>query len=213
MNKNKVVQTLIRMNRSLSIFLTLVWALMMCGCDDMEDLSLEQKEDIETFLTESHDPLLISLSDAAESLETDPPFYVTAGSTTFMYITDYYNAQRDIQPQIEWGSTVSITYSIYDFDDQTTPSVSTLLDTNDADMIAELVELGLNPEFWSSEPLVIKVGSAGLFESVESLLVGCREGDEIEFYMTLNEAYGKSIIGLSTVEAPLALFCEILEVN
>lgn len=179
----------------------------------MEDLSLEQKEDIETYLSTRHDPLLISLSEVAESLESDPPFYFTGGSTTFMYVEDYYNPSRDQRAEIKWGSTISITYSLYDFDDETKPSVVTLLDTNDADMIAELVELGLNPQYWSSDPLVITVGSAGLFESVESLLVGCREGDIIEFYMTLNEAYGKSIVGLSTAEAPLALFCEILEVN
>ncbi len=190
----------------------LILALTINGCDDTEDLSLEQKEDIADYLSSDHDPLLISRSEVAESLENDPPFYFTGGSTTFMYIEDYYNVERETKTQIYKGSTISMTYSIYDFEDMTEPSVATLLYTNDEDMILELVELGLDPTYWSSEPLTIKVGSAGLFESIESLLVECREGDVVEFYMTLNEAYGKSIIGLSTIEAPLAFFCEILEV-
>lgn len=187
----------------------------VAGCSQTEDTNLDQRNDIIDYLESSHSPKLLSESNLAESLDSEPAFYTMSGYTTFRYIEDYYNSDRESMPQIEKGSTISITYTLYNFEDYETPSESTILTSNDAAQIALLEELdgGLNPTYWSTEPLSFKVGSGTLFSSVESMLIGCREGDVVEFYMTLDEAYGSSVVGLSTADAPLALFCEIITVK
>ncbi len=196
------------MNRFWSIFLIL----LMVSCNATEDLNTEQQEDIVTYLTSKHSPKLLSQSDAEESLEENPEFYFESGYTTYMYIQDYYNADRETKAEIKKGSQIEITFAMYDFDNQTTPSLSTLLYTNDSTMSVYLEEMGLNIQFWTFEPLSLTIGEGALFGRIETMLIGCREGDVVEFYMTLDEAYGQSIVGLSTVEAPLAFFCEILNV-
>lgn len=188
---------------------------LLVGCSQSVDTNYDQRVDIIEYLEEDHSPTLLFESDAAESLDDELPFYTMGGYTTFRYIEDYYNVERESKAQIQKGSTISIIYTIYNFDYYTTPSESTILLSNDAEQIAllEVLDGGLNPTYWSTDALSFKVGSGRLFSSVEDMLVGCREGDVVEFYMTLDEVYGSSIIGLSTADAPLALFCEILTVN
>lgn len=188
---------------------------LFVGCSETEDTNLEQREDIMEYLEDDHSPRLISESEAAESLDSESPFYTMGGYTTFRYIGDYYNEARESMAQIEKGSTISIIYTLYNFEDYAEPTESDILISNDEAQIAllEVINGGLNTTYWSTDPLTFKVGSGKLFSSVENLLVGCREGDVVEFYMTLEEAYGTSEVGIATVEAPLALFCEILTVN
>lgn len=188
---------------------------LLVGCSQTDDTNYDQRADIIEYLEEDHSPTLLSESDAAESLDDESPFYTMGGYAIFRYIENYYNVNRESMAQIQKGSTISITYTLYNFEDYTTPSELTILSSNDADQIALLEQLdgGLNTTYWSTDPLSLKVGDGTLLSSVEDMLVGCREGDVVEFYMTLDEAYGSSIIGLSVADAPLALFCEILTVN
>ncbi len=195
-----------------NILLLLGIALGTIGCNDTAEENLEQRDDIITYLTTSHSPTLIAWG--TTSLDDEPKYYFTSGVATFMYISTYYDAERDTKTEIQKGSNITITFTLYDFESITTPTITEVLYSNDGDIITKLVDdYGLNPQYWSSEPLSIKVGDGALFAGVESLMVGCREGDELEFYMTLDEAYGSDVIGLSTLEAPVAFFCEILTVN
>ncbi len=197
------------MNRLWSILLLL----LLAACNATEEINTKQRADIASFLGSKHNPKLLSESEVAESLVENPEFYFQAGHTTFMYIQDYYNADRDLQPEIKKGSRIKINFMMFDFTTPAIPTISTLLYTNDPSLSVTLEEMGLNPQYWRFEPYALTVGQGALFGRIESMLVGCHQGDIIEFYMTLDEAYGQSIIGLSTVESPLAFFCEILEVE
>ncbi|MFI3319752.1 MAG: hypothetical protein SNH01_03595 [Rikenellaceae bacterium] len=199
------------MNRLWRIFLSLLFVAVMCGScgSTTEESNSDQKEDIIDYLESSHSPKLIAESDIAESLVDEPNFYVMRGSTTFRYIEDYYNAERATKAEIIKGSNITMTFELYDFTSISAPTSDVLLYTNNAAYKSTLEELGLNTTYWSFEPKAITVGSGAIFSSVESLLVGCREGDTIEFYLTVDEAYGDSYMGVATLEAPLALFVYI----
>ena len=70
--------------------------------------------------------------------------------------------------------------------------------TNDADVIAELADDGLNVEYWSDEPMKIKMGSTNIINGLEKSLLGCREGDVVEAYMTQKVAYDDKGVGVVT---------------
>ncbi len=202
------------MNRVWSLLLIVAFSAILCGCSATEDDNLDQRDDIISYLESSHSPKLISQSEVASSLDDEPAFYTTTGLTTFRYIEDFYNVERESKTTIKKGSKIEITMSLYDFTDMTTPSTSTILFSNDPDQIENLKLLSewFTGE-WSTDPMALTVGAGSLFGGVETLLVGCKEGDVLEFYMTFNETYGTSLIGVATEQAPLALFCEILTVN
>ncbi len=198
------------------IFSTILLAsiLALMSCNDTEEVNQEQRDSIISYLTSSsHTPVLISESEAKVSQETNPDFYSTSGQTTFRYISTYYNAGRESNNKISNGSTVSITYTLYNFEGISTPTTTEVLRSNDIDVIYELELYGLNTQYWTDDPFTFTIGSGALFASVENMLVGCYEGDIIEFYMTVDEAYGASVIGVSSPEAPVAFFCKISTVN
>ena len=67
-------------------------------------------------------------------------------------------------------------------------------------MIEKLAENGLNSEFWSLEPLKVKIGSGDIIKGVEASLVDCREGDVVEVYMAFDAAYDKDVVGVIPAE-------------
>ncbi|MFR9532710.1 MAG: hypothetical protein SNG20_05430 [Rikenellaceae bacterium] len=185
--------------------------LLVGACSDYDyDEYEDQCEDIETFLTTYHSPTLIAESDVAESLEYQPEFYSYTGNRVYRYISDYYNTDRDAQREVVDGDTLLLTFWVYDFSTTTSaPSSSTLLYTNDPLYEDAYIEAGLNVEYWDFSPKEIVLGSGDILKSIETALVGCREGDSVEFYLTFNVAYGDSWIGLSSLEEPIAFFCTI----
>lgn len=188
-------------------------ATILCSCDDNSDVNSEQEEDIVSYLTSTHSPKLVTQTEALSSLVPETPFYTKTGSTTYFYIEDYYNAERETKTEIVNGSTVELTFALYDFTDTATPSLSTILYTNDSDMKSSLESEGFNVLYWDFNPIEIVIGRGDLFSSVEKLMIGCYEGDILEFYLTTNEAYGDTMIGVTAEDTSVALFCEILKVE
>ncbi|MFR9503327.1 MAG: FKBP-type peptidyl-prolyl cis-trans isomerase [Rikenellaceae bacterium] len=180
------------------------------SCSD-EDLDLveEQQEDIVSFLTTSHSPTLISQSDLAESLEDDPEFYTTAGSTAYRYIVDYYSQERQERREVVNGDELLLTFWCYDFSGYSTPDDSDLYYTNDPLYESALSEAGLNVEYWDFSPKRIVLGQGDILKGIELSLLGCREGDSVEIYLTYNMAYGSNWVGVTNLESPVAFFCTI----
>ncbi len=190
----------------LLLALPLLWS---CSDEDYDTLE-DQRDDIVTFLTTKHSPTLIAEEDVAESLDYQPAFYTVSGSTVYRYIDDYYNTDREEWRVVQEGDAIYITFWCYDFSTTTSaPSSSTLLYTNDPLYEDAYIEAGLNVEYWDFSPKRIVLGSGEILKSIETALVGCREGDSIELYMTYNMAYGSGWVGLSSLEEPFAFFCTI----
>lgn len=182
--------------------------LVACSGEDA-DLILEQKEDIVSYLTSSHSPTLIAESDIADTLDEDPEFYTVEGNAAYRYIEDYYNTDRLSRTEAVSGSTLELTFWFYDFSSYTTPSASYLYFTNDPLYEDALISAGLNVEYWSFEPLKVTLGNGDILKAIEASLVGCREGDTVEIYLTYNLAYGDNWVGVTNLESPIAFFCTI----
>lgn len=206
-------------------------AILLLACSKEEDILPEQQKNIVSFLTGSHSPRLLSEADAAVSLDNDPPYYSMFGNTTYRYIADVYNPERLTRPEVAEGDRIDITFSLYDFSEHKTLTTEMCVYSNDTVMINQLVKDGLNPTQWvqcdeTGVPLVdengqfvphaceFEVGGSATLKGMRAAFVGCREQDQVELYMTYNEAYGeKLIVGLIPKQSPVALVCTINKVT
>ena len=173
------------------------------GCNGEEEAVDTQRQNIERFLTSTHDPRLIAQADVENSLEYQPAFYERLGYNIFRYIATYYDQGRELRREVKAGDKVEITYVGFRF----TGSKFTLADvyaTNDESMLAQLEEAGLDGQYWETEPLTIIFGQSNIINGVEASLNGCREGDVVEVYMTYEEAYDKNVVGVLPKESPIA---------
>ena len=178
-----------------------------CG-DEAVDVAETQRNSIVSYLTSSHSPRLINKKDVGQALEKNPPFYEQVEYNTFRYIDDYYNPERESRVQVAEGDEVELTFTAYIFSGST-PAVSAIYLTNDQVQIDELRKTGLNVEYWKTEPLKMKIGQTNIIKGVEESLIGCREGDRVEVYMTLDAAYGDEVVGVVPLESSVAWYYTI----
>lgn len=188
------------MNRFCNIVIAVVVALaatLVVSCSNETDTTLNnQQKNISNFLKNSHQPRLVPEEEIGNSLDDEPKFYTSWGLDIYRYISTYYAEGRDSWTEIEAGDRVAITYSAYVFKNGK-PTLSDLFATNDETLIAELEALGLNTTYeWTTEPFEATIGSGDLLEGLEIALEGCREGDNVEIYLTFESGYGNKYVGM-----------------
>lgn len=184
-----------------------------CSKED-EDVLLKQKERMISYLESTHNPRLVAEVEVEEGVEQ--PFYTVVGDGAYRYIDGYYNPDRPNRKEVTAQSKVTITFSAYlfNFTNITTDgSRITLPYYSNNPLYEELfyrpVEeggAGLTPGAWSFEPLVIDLKSASIIEGLRLALIGCRERDRVEAYMTFNMAYGDHYLNIIGREQPIAYF-------
>ena len=131
----------------------------------------------------------------------------------YRYIATYYAEGRDKKLAVEAGRKVALTYSAYVFTGSK-PTISSLYATNRASDIEELTAAGLNAEYeWTTEPMVVTIGNDDIIPAVETALMGCREGDSVEIYLTYDVAYGKHYLGLVPSMSPIVWYIDIVSVK
>ena len=197
------------------VLITLVVAVAMTalvGCNDDQTKVEQQRTSIERYLTSSHSPRLIPKEEVANSIEYNPPFYERLAPDVYRYIATYYAADRDLQAEVEMGDVVELTFTAYEFSGSR-PSDSNIYYTNDAEVLAEMEAEGLDTKFWSAEPLVVKLGETNIIKGVEQSLLGCREADQVEVYMTYEAAYDKQAVGLVVKGTAVAWYYTISKVT
>lgn len=187
-----------------SLFATLFAAAMMfvVGCNDNDTIVESERTSIERYLTSSHQPRLIAESEVSNSLDFNPPFYQKLSQDVYRYIATYYDADRDLLAEVELGDIVELSVTAYIFTGSA-PSIAKAYYTNEADVISSLASQGLNTQYWTAEPLVIKLGETNIIKGVQSSLLGCREGDRVEAYMTHEAAYDKDAVGVIAKDTPV----------
>lgn len=180
------------------------------SCSENEEVLPEQQSQIRSYLRSSHTPKLISETEKSVSLDVDPPFYSVAGDSAYRYIRNYYAQGREARPQVEYGDEVQVTFRMYLFenkdivfegDKMTMPFYS-----NDAKLEDAYYAAGLTPGAWTFEPLIVELGRTQILKGFELSLVGCRERDTVETYMTYNLAYGDKTFGIVPKESPVAIY-------
>ena len=169
-----------------------------CSKDDMTVSS--QRNDIVRFLTSSHVPRLVAEEEMENSLEAQPEFYQKLNIDLYRYISTYYDSGRDKRAVIDDGDEVTLTFTAYTFSGGM-PRTENVYLSNDAAVIEQLRQAGLNTEYWSTEPLVVKLGETNIIKGVSKSLIGCREADKVEVYMTFEEAYQNKVIGIVPFES------------
>ncbi len=182
------------------------------SCNDDDKTVESQRSAIERYLTSNHTPRLIAKEEVENSLEYNPPFYEKFGMDLYRYISTYYDSGRDERAEVVMGSEIEIRYNAYMFAGRK-PTASSVYMTNDPIMIAELIKYGLNAEYWSEEPMKIKLGTTKIISGLERSLLGCREGDVVEAYMTQREAYDDKDIGIVKKNTPVMWEYTILSVK
>lgn len=205
------------MKRLYNVVVVVVVALaaaFVVSCSNENDSVLtNQQSKISSYLTSSHQPRLIPESEVSASLDSEPQFYTQWGLDIYRYIATYYDEGRDEWQEVTSRSTIKIVYTAYVFPNAK-PTIANMYATNDPDSIAELEKLGLNTEYeWTTDPMVVTLGKEEILPGLETALVGCREGDSVEIYLTYDEAYGKHYVGMVPAKSAVVWFIDIVDVK
>ena len=205
------------------------FAVLLCcvGCADQEDVHGKQVTGIVNFLERSHTPRLIAEEEYEEGSRS--PFYTTLGDAVFRYIDadDYFNPDRGNRPEVTDRSWVTFTFTAYVFNNSAIMgipdggvteanknSITLPFYSNDPAFIDYLQLAGLTPGAWNFEPLTVDMRDPGILKGLRLALLGCRQGDRVEAYMTYNMAYGdKTYMYFIPKESPIAIFFSVDKVE
>ena len=181
---------------------------LLAGCSDEEDVLPDQQKRMESYLRSTHAPRLVHEQEIADE---QLPCYSTAGNTVYRYIANRYDPERPARREVGERSSVRITFRAYVFSFANIitsgQSVTMPYYTNDP-LLRDALPLprGFNPAGWSFEPLAIEMGRGDILKGLRLALLGCREGDEVEAYMTYNMAYGGDDFSVVPEQSPVAIF-------
>ena len=205
------------MKRLYNVAIVMVVALaatLALSCSNENDTVLtNQQSKISSYLTSSHQPRLIPESQVSASLDSEPKFFTQWGLDIYRYIATYYSEGRDEWTEVTSRSQIEIVYTAYVFPNAK-PTTANMYATNDPDSIAELENLGLNTEYeWTTDPMVVTLGKEEILPGLETALVGCREGDSVEIYLTYDAAYGKHYVGMVPAKSAVVWFIDIVDVK
>ena len=191
----------------MAVFAAMCLALAV-GCSDDDEQITSQRSHIVRFLTSTHVPRLVAEEDKESSLEAEPPFYEKLNQDLYRYVANYYDSNRSSRTMVDKGDQGSLTYTAYIFRGGM-PRVDNVYISNDTAVISQLKQAGLNAEYWSAEPLVVTLGESNIIKGVSQSLVGCRQGDQVEVYMTFEEAYEDKVVGIVPHKSAVAWFYTI----
>lgn len=198
------------MKRLLAILLLTPW--LLAGCEQDDEILPDQQKRIVSFLTSSHSPRLVSEAELEENSQL--PFYTVAGDAVYRYIESYYNPDRVNWPVVTEESKVTITFRAYLFANYSTITEKTIpFFTNDPLLEKAFYDIGLTPGEWSFSPLAVDMASTDIIKGLYLALVGCRQGDQVEAYMTYNMAYGDKNFSIIPRESPVAIFFTVNSVE
>ena len=202
------------MKRFAGIAVTAIAALVfLCGCGDKEDVFTSQQTSIVRYLTSTR--RLIAESEVENVVENNPAFYTEHGRSTYRHIPNYYDEGREGRTEIERGDSVRIAFDAYIFSGSE-PATSNVYWSNIGTTINKLSADGGNSFAklnWSTDPLALKLGSTKIIKGVELALIGCREQDSVQIYMTYNMAYGNKLVGTVPKNSSVAWYIKILNVT
>lgn len=188
-------------------------AALLCSCSDDEDMLTKQKDSIVKYLTSSR--RLIDEQEVSTSLQENPPFYTAFNNSSYRHITNYYEAGRNEWMEVEPNSIIDIQFNAYIFSGSEPNLASTYWSNIPATISA--IEASNKHQYdkliWSTDPLTVRLGRGEVIEGLEAALIGCRDQDSVQVYMTSQAAYGKHIIGSVPKNSSVAWYIKILSVT
>lgn len=205
----------------------LAWGALAAGCAEEEDVFGKQKTSFVSFLERTHQPRLIPVEDYEAGSRA--AVYETLGDAVYRYIDidDYYDPERESRPEVGAGSWVTVVFRSYVFEntaivglpdggltESNFSRVTPPFYSNDPAYEPYFRMAGLTPGAWSFEPLTVDMRNPGIIKGLQVALLGCREGDRVEAYMTYNMAYGdKTYMYFIPRRSPVAVFFSVDKVE
>ena len=190
-----------------------VCAALLCSCSNDEEMLTKQKDSIVKYLTSSR--RLIDEQEVSSSLDENPPFYTAFNNSSYRHITNYYEQGRDEWMLVEPNSIIDIQFNAYIFSGSE-PGMKDVYWSNIPETISAL-EASNRHQYdhliWSKEPLTVRLGRGEVLKGLEDALVGCRDQDSVQVYITSQAAYGKHIIGSVPKNSSVAWYIKILSVT
>ena len=107
---------------------------------------------------------------------------------------------------------MTFTFRAYVFNYATISDSTFPFYSNDPLLEPAYEDLGLTPGAWSFEPLTLDM-RGDILNGLRHALLGCRNGDEVEAYMTYNMAFGDKYVSTIPKESPVAWFFKISNVE
>lgn len=192
--------------------------LLLCSCSKNEDALPDQQKKMVSYLTSTHQPRLVALADVEQGAEQ--PYYEEFGKSTYRYIDGVWNPDRASRPEVTDQSVVTITFRAYLFEFKNIVTDGNRITmpywTNDPLLQDAFFseDVGLTPGAWTFEPLVIDLKKDAILQGLRQSLIGCRERDNVESYMTFTMAYGdKELINYLPKGSAIAFFFTVDKVE
>lgn len=193
--------------------LILVTSAFVSGCNNDEDILTKQKDSIVKYLTSSR--RMVAQEEVGSVIEENPPFYTAFDQSVYRHITNYYESDREEWSLVEANSVLDISFNAYIFSGSE-PTLQNLYWSNIPATISAYEAANNNPYdklIWSEEPLTVQLGRGHIIKGLEQALVGCRDQDSVQVYMTSEAAYGRQIIGSVPKNSSVAWYIKILNVT
>lgn len=188
-------------------------AAILCGCSKDEDILTKQKDSIVKYLTSTR--RMVDEQEVSSVLEENPAFYTNFNNSAYRHIVNYYEADRHEWVEVEPNSIIDIQFNAYSFTGSE-PQIKDMYWSNIQASISA-VEASNNHTYdkliWKAEPLTVRLGRGEVLEGLEAALVGCRDQDSVQVYITSNAAYGKQAIGSVAKNSSVAWYIKILSVS
>ena len=191
-------------------FLAILFLLPLLVACEQEDTLLSERDKIEKYLTSSRH--MVSESEIGDVIENNPPFYNLFGRYAYRHIVNYYDEEREERPVVELGDKIEIRFDAYTFTGSE-PTKANLYWSNIRETIIDVGDKSNYTLDWSTDPLVIELGSTNILEGLELTLPGCREADSVQVYMSSNLAYGKKLIGVVPKNSMVEWYMKIEKVK
>lgn len=186
---------------------------MLCGCENDVDMLTKQKDAIVSYLTSSR--RMVAYEEVGSVIENNPAFYNAFGQSVYRHITNYYEPDREQWTEVTPSSVLDINFCAYIFSGSE-PSLQNLYWSNIPAVISAF-EANNSHQYdnliWAEEPLTVRLGRGEIIRGLEEALVGCRDQDSVQVYMTSEAAYGKQIIGSVPKNSSVAWYVKILNVT
>ncbi len=133
----------------------------------------------------------------------------------YRYISNASREGRDAVPAAGNGDSLAMYYAIYAFSGATSAATGAgtgaLIYTNVETLLAS--DTILNRQYWSFDPLRVKLGTTPVIEGLELGLGGCRQGDSVQLYITSDLAYGGKSEGVIPRNTPVVFLLNIQNVK
>lgn len=201
------------MKRLAYISFAVLAVVLLCGCKQESDTFDKQKSSIENYLKSFRK--MIPEEEVGTVIEENPLFYNTFGRSAYRHITNYYATDRSQWSEVKKGSIVDIRFNAYIFSGSE-PQLSSAYWSNIPATITAVEQASKNQYadlIWSEEPLSFRVGDGKVIKGLDEALIGCRDQDSVQVYMTYTMAYGNGLVGTVPKFSAVAWYMKILSVS